>query len=290
MNIALHDGPHAWSRTELAGAVQEARAWLQDAGCRVLATLLDNGAAFVVIDEAAAATGVVHIPLPPFFTPAQVQHALLSAGVDTLLTGPAAAWPSLPWQTLSLGGQALQVARLPARASVIPRGITKITYTSGSTGTPKGVCLRQAALERVADGVVQALGPLGITRHLSALPFAVLLENVAGQMSARRQGATLLAPPLAELGWQGSSHFDVATFHAAVLRLQPDSAFSYLRSHGTLDQEHTAHFALLMDRIDEPADQAAIAHAARAFYRLYGDVFRGLPMPQLVATAEEVVA
>ena len=59
----------------------------------------------------------------------------------------------------------------------------------------------------------------------------------------------------------------------------PDSAFSYLRSHGTLDQEHTAHFALLMDRIDDPADQAAIVHAARAFYRLYGDVFRGLPMP-----------
>lgn len=70
----------------------------------------------------------------------------------------------------------------------------------------------------------------------------------------------------------------------------PDSAFSYLRSHGTLDQEHTAHFALLMDRIDDPADQAAIAHAALAFYRLYGDVFRGLPMPRPVARAEEVAA
>jgi heme oxygenase len=60
----------------------------------------------------------------------------------------------------------------------------------------------------------------------------------------------------------------------------PDSAFSYLRSHGTLDLQHTAHFALLMDRIDDPADQAAIVHAARAFFRLYGDVFRGLPLPQ----------
>ena len=59
----------------------------------------------------------------------------------------------------------------------------------------------------------------------------------------------------------------------------PDTAFSYLRSHGTLDQEHTAHFALLMDEITDAADQAAIVHAARAFYRLYGDVFRGLPMP-----------
>jgi len=60
----------------------------------------------------------------------------------------------------------------------------------------------------------------------------------------------------------------------------PDAAFSYLRSHGTLDLEHTAHFARLMDRIDDPRDQADIVHAARAFYRLYGDVFRSLPLPQ----------
>jgi heme oxygenase len=59
----------------------------------------------------------------------------------------------------------------------------------------------------------------------------------------------------------------------------PDAAFSYLRSHGTLDREHTQHFELLMDRIESPADQDAIVHAARAFYRLYGDVFRGLPLP-----------
>lgn len=60
----------------------------------------------------------------------------------------------------------------------------------------------------------------------------------------------------------------------------PDAAFSYLRSHGMLDREHTAHFALLMDRIDNSQDQADIVHAARAFFRLYGDVFRGLPLPQ----------
>lgn len=65
----------------------------------------------------------------------------------------------------------------------------------------------------------------------------------------------------------------------------PDSAFSYLRSHGTLDQEHTAHFALLMDQLEDPDDQAAIVHAARAFFRLYGDVFRSLPLPQANASA-----
>ena len=60
----------------------------------------------------------------------------------------------------------------------------------------------------------------------------------------------------------------------------PDSAFSYLRSHGTLDQKHTADFALLMNRIDDAQDQSAIVHAARAFFRLYGDVFRSLPLPR----------
>lgn len=70
----------------------------------------------------------------------------------------------------------------------------------------------------------------------------------------------------------------------------PDAAFSYLRSHGTLDQEHTAHFELLMDQVASPTDQADIVHAARAFYRLYGDVFRSLPLPASASTSDRAVA
>jgi pyrroloquinoline quinone (PQQ) biosynthesis protein C len=68
------------------------------------------------------------------------------------------------------------------------------------------------------------------------------------------------------------------------LRL-PGAAFSYLRSHGTLDQTHVAHFQRLMDKIEDPADQADIVHAARVFYRLYGDLFRGLPLPGALKVA-----
>ncbi|KAG1249173.1 hypothetical protein G6F65_019229 [Rhizopus arrhizus] len=50
----------------------------------------------------------------------------------------------------------------------------------------------------------------------------------------------------------------------------PASAFSYLRSHGTLDQEHTAHFAELMNRLDDAGDQAAVVHAANMFFGLRG--------------------
>ncbi len=57
----------------------------------------------------------------------------------------------------------------------------------------------------------------------------------------------------------------------------PDAAFSYLRSHGTLDQEHTQHLARLVERM-EADDQAEVLRCARVFYKLYGDVFRGLPV------------
>lgn len=59
----------------------------------------------------------------------------------------------------------------------------------------------------------------------------------------------------------------------------PDSAFTYLRSHGTLDQEHTRHLADLVDAM-EPDDQQEVVRCARVFFKLYGDVFRGLPMPK----------
>jgi hypothetical protein len=59
----------------------------------------------------------------------------------------------------------------------------------------------------------------------------------------------------------------------------PNAAFSYLRSHGTLDQQHIRHLADLLARMT-PADQAAVVRSARVFYKLYGDVFRTLPLPR----------
>jgi len=56
----------------------------------------------------------------------------------------------------------------------------------------------------------------------------------------------------------------------------PDAAFSYLRSHGTLDQEHTRHLAELVEKMT-PEDQADVVHAAKVFFRLYAEIFRALP-------------
>ncbi|WP_194791450.1 TenA family transcriptional regulator [Pseudomonas sp. UFMG81] len=57
----------------------------------------------------------------------------------------------------------------------------------------------------------------------------------------------------------------------------PDKAFSYLSSHGALDQDHMATYRGLMDRLDDPDDQHAVIHAAKVVYRLYTEMFRELP-------------
>ena len=57
----------------------------------------------------------------------------------------------------------------------------------------------------------------------------------------------------------------------------PGTAFSYLRSHGTLDQEHTRHLAELVEKMT-PEDQADVVHAAKVFFRLYAEIFRALPV------------
>ena len=66
----------------------------------------------------------------------------------------------------------------------------------------------------------------------------------------------------------------------------PRRAFKYLLSHGTLDQQHVGHFDGLIDRLDDAADRAAVLHAARMFYRLYGDVFRALPRADVIASTD----
>jgi pyrroloquinoline quinone (PQQ) biosynthesis protein C len=54
----------------------------------------------------------------------------------------------------------------------------------------------------------------------------------------------------------------------------PKKAFSYLLSHGSLDISHVSFYESLMNQITDKKDQEAVTHAAKMFYKLYGDVFR----------------
>ena len=56
----------------------------------------------------------------------------------------------------------------------------------------------------------------------------------------------------------------------------PDSAFSYLTSHGSLDIEHMGFYESLMNKVTDEDDQKIIIHTAKIFYKLYGDIFRSI--------------
>lgn len=224
-DAALVDGDRTWPRDALQAEIDALRDRLVTQRTRVLATLMDNGAAWVVADLAAAAAGVVHVPLPVFFAPEQIGHALRAAGVDTLLTLPALAvrWAGAPAVDIAVAAQPLAMLRLPGTPVPMPAGTAKITFTSGTTGAPKGVCLSGDAMRQVAEGLVAAMAPLDIRRHLCVLPFAVLLENIAGLMAPLMRGATCVVLPLEQLGLRGSSSFDAARLQDVVAAQQPHS-------------------------------------------------------------------
>jgi pyrroloquinoline quinone (PQQ) biosynthesis protein C len=65
----------------------------------------------------------------------------------------------------------------------------------------------------------------------------------------------------------------------------PDQAFTYLRSHGKLDQQHIKFYESLMNSISCPQEKRLIIHCANMFYHLYGNIFRGLDPTQACTIA-----
>ena len=156
----------------LPKAIAEKTTLLKNSKCRTIALQMDNGPEWILWDLAAVQTGIICVPVPPFFTPEQIQHVIQSAGIDHIITAERI------------------TATDAAPVDTIPHGTAKITFTSGTTGTSKGVCLPQTGMEQVAESIVSMLGTAYAGQHLSVLPLAVLLENVAGVYAALLAGAT----------------------------------------------------------------------------------------------------
>jgi long-subunit acyl-CoA synthetase (AMP-forming) len=207
------------SHRQLGAAVETAAAELRAHDVRVLASVMDNGPGWVTMDLAALRAAVVHVPLPPFFTPAQHAHALDACAADALLVPDSAssAFTALGFRPAQAWSDGVTLLRRRVPEATLPAGTAKITFTSGTTGNPKGVCLSAQSMLSVARGIAEATAPLRITRHLCALPFAVLLENVAGVLAPLLRGGTCVVLPCARAGLTGSSTFDPATLHEAVV-------------------------------------------------------------------------
>ncbi len=112
---------------------------------------------------------------------------------------------------------------------------------------------------------------------------AEIMVAYAYDLIARRSPVGFLGMVLVLEGTSIRLALDAADRIQAGLGL-PDAAFSYLRSHGALDQSHMLFYQGLVNRLESEGDRSFVIHTARIFYRLYGDVFRALPQ---VAAAPE---
>ena len=216
--LLLLDAAGTHGATAFSDHVQHLAGQLAAAGVRRVASRLDNGRDWLALDLALRQLGLVHVPAPIFFSPAQLTHLLASSGAD--------AWcgqqpPGEGWQSMGAG------LWIDHNANLTPPELMPdtacVTYTSGTTGQPKGVCLSEDSLLVVAQSLVTAMQPLDVHRHLCLLPMATLLENVAGIYAPLISGAEIAVPSLADIGYSGASGIDVLKLLHCLHRYQPES-------------------------------------------------------------------
>lgn len=77
-----------------------------------------------------------------------------------------------------------------------------------------------------------------------------------------------------------STSVQLASKGAEVIREKldlPESAFSYLSSHGDLDISHMKFFEETVSKITDPDDQKAIIEVAQNTFRLFANMLRAIP-------------
>jgi pyrroloquinoline quinone (PQQ) biosynthesis protein C len=130
----------------------------------------------------------------------------------------------------------------------------------------------------ILDDIAAAGGDPEAVRSATPLPATEIMVAYAYDLIHRGNPAGLFGMVYV---LEGTS-VELATRAADVLRRSlglPDTAFRYLRSHGSLDQSHIRVLEELLNRFDRADDRAAVVHSATMFYRLYGDIFRSLSIP-----------
>lgn len=212
------------SYRQLWDLVETTVAELEANNVQRLAICLPNTLDWLVADLAAASSGIAVVPIPQFFTSHQVRHLIDDSCVDVVLSDHSFLEHDIrtSFVTPSACCEA-RYYRVPKQQCYSNSPFSKVTYTSGSTGNPRGVCLGGDTLDAVVDAVAEALAPGALGRHLCLIPFATLLENVAGIYVALASGRSVVIDDVTRFGLRSNNQFDAQAFAGAVERSRAES-------------------------------------------------------------------
>ncbi len=225
--IAVSNGKQHLTYKELANRVNAFANWLEKQNISSIGFQLDNGINWVVCDLASMQAKLTIVPIPMFFSEAQISHTVSDANLDLFIQESSCVFSPTDqtslWDKVKLPDSNGLTGYRARNKNPGTKKARKITYTSGSTGEPKGVCLDQDAIDSVAVSIFNAMKSIDIRRHLSVLPLATLLENIAGLYAPILKGIEIVAPGSADIGLAGSSTLDVNRFAQAFSTHRPDS-------------------------------------------------------------------
>jgi long-subunit acyl-CoA synthetase (AMP-forming) len=183
--IAVSDQHGQLSRGELFAGVIGLAADLKGQP-RTIGICAPNGIGWVTAQLACALAGKIVVPMPTFFSPAQLGHVVRDASVELILaskqTAALAAQSGVPTKVIDI--------HRPGRGlpDVID-GFGQIIYTSGSTGQPKGVRHQSGQIAWSAAALGSATAASAADSYLSVLPLPLLLETICSIFIPARLGA-----------------------------------------------------------------------------------------------------
>tara|TARA_R110000824_G_scaffold52692_4_gene146166 strand:- start:101263 stop:102813 length:1551 start_codon:yes stop_codon:yes gene_type:complete len=227
-HVLLADGMQEYNLERLSNAVNHFSTVLKKLDVQRLAMFADNSADWVITDLACQKLGICLLPLPDYFSSEQLEHALNTCAIDTILTDQAVQLinklPGLSLQKqLDYTSKLCFLSRAESSISTkLPDTCQKITFTSGSTGQPKGVCLslqQQLQQAQTLAELIDIKNPL----HLCLLPLSTLLENIAGVYAPLFAGGTVNIRSLHSLGFEGSRLVDPSRMLSLIADIKPDT-------------------------------------------------------------------
>jgi len=188
--------------------------------CQSIGIWAKNSPDWVVIQLAAMLAKVTVIPIPTFFSPAQIEHIITSVPVDLVISECHYAECDAAFTPIELNSKKGSILSTPLycclrsdatdKTSHASRGAALITFTSGTTGNPKGVRISYSLIDQMCASLASVTDQLGIQQHLCLLPLAVMLENIAGVFLPLYAGQEVILDNDSITGLSGSSNPDLS--------------------------------------------------------------------------------